>query len=189
MSKPRLLFSLSIDEYLAQRQRHFETKHKHIFHKYEVYPIDLGRKHYHVFHDDDYACIDCGRRAIAAEVWEDTVNGTPFIMFRTIQNRFLTKDHIVPKSKGGSNHKSNLQTMCNYCNSHKSNLKPVHTFTLRSPSGRKLVIIPDENKIFKTNQELDKLLKKQGYWMVPNKGPINISEAELDRLAQKVTLL
>lgn len=32
----------------------------------------------------------------------------------------LTKDHIVPKSKGGSNRLDNLQTMCETCNRKKA---------------------------------------------------------------------
>lgn len=33
----------------------------------------------------------------------------------------MTKDHIVPKSMGGNNHLSNLQTMCGPCNHEKGN--------------------------------------------------------------------
>ena len=33
----------------------------------------------------------------------------------------FTKDHIIPKSKGGKNHQSNYQTMCEICNYEKDN--------------------------------------------------------------------
>ena len=32
----------------------------------------------------------------------------------------MTKDHIIPKSKGGKNELSNYQTMCTYCNNEKA---------------------------------------------------------------------
>lgn len=35
------------------------------------------------------------------------------------ESRLMTKDHIIPKSKGGKNHLDNLQTMCDHCNSKK----------------------------------------------------------------------
>jgi len=33
----------------------------------------------------------------------------------------MTKDHIIPKSKGGSEKLDNMQTMCTFCNCEKDN--------------------------------------------------------------------
>ena len=37
----------------------------------------------------------------------------------------LTVDHKVPRSKGGSDHPSNLTVLCRHCNSRKRNKDPL----------------------------------------------------------------
>ena len=51
-----------------------------------------------VFNRDDYSCVDCGRSP------------------RTDKDCVLHVDHRVPVAKGGTNHESNLQTLCDWCN-------------------------------------------------------------------------
>jgi 5-methylcytosine-specific restriction endonuclease McrA len=50
-----------------------------------------------IWERDDFRCVHCHNR------------------------RFLSLDHIIPVSKGGSDEPSNLQTLCRSCNSRKGN--------------------------------------------------------------------
>ena len=54
--------------------------------------------------------------------------------------RLMTKDHIVPKSKGGTNHLGNLQTMCDECNNKKSNKLNIEQFNSKNKFGETLNI-------------------------------------------------
>lgn len=60
-------------------------------------PVDVR---WRIFERDNFTCKHCGTR------------------------RCLSVDHIIPKSKGGSDEESNLQTLCGRCNSIKKDRLP-----------------------------------------------------------------
>lgn len=63
-----------------------------------------------VFARDDWTCRGCGFRQTEEERREATEQ----------RERWLTVDHIVPRSKGGRDAQKNLQTLCNVCNREKA---------------------------------------------------------------------
>ncbi|MEG4914717.1 MULTISPECIES: HNH endonuclease [unclassified Microcoleus] len=68
----------------------------------DSYSFVRAGKWWTVLARDKWKCLSCGRSAR-----EDGV--------------LLEVDHIIPRSKGGSDHMSNLQTLCKKCNIGKSN--------------------------------------------------------------------
>ena len=52
------------------------------------------------------------------------------ISLKIRDDKFLTLDHVKPKSNGGRNSTNNYQILCNYCNGRKSSLE-VNIFLLR----------------------------------------------------------
>lgn len=73
--------------------------------EFEAKAIDSFKPRYgirwQVFERDDFRCVACGKSA------HDGV--------------LLHVDHIIPRSKGGTNTIDNYQTLCNECNLGKSN--------------------------------------------------------------------
>src|SRR2546426_7487543 len=73
-----------------------------------------------LFARDDYRCQFCGRNQ------------------QELRHReCLTRDHLVPLSRGGTNGWANVLTACSSCNTRKGNLLPErseeHTSELQSP--------------------------------------------------------
>jgi 5-methylcytosine-specific restriction endonuclease McrA len=71
-----------------------------------------------LFARDNYRCQFCGRHQIALR-----------------HRECLTRDHLVPLSRGGSNAWNNVLTACSTCNTRKGNLLPkeVGMHPLRAP--------------------------------------------------------
>jgi 5-methylcytosine-specific restriction endonuclease McrA len=73
--------------------------------------------------------------------------GTCQFCLKPIPFSHATKDHLYPKSKGGTNHDFNMVLACRKCNSEKDNIFPYYDINGNEVKPRKLmhsgVFIPD----------------------------------------------
>lgn len=93
---------------------------------YDQYRVNMWSLRFHTF-KKSIRCRNCGIEGKFFAL-ERPVNHTEeqyhFNMYAVLENGqelLMTKDHIVPKSKGGKDHIDNMQTMCKVCNELKSN--------------------------------------------------------------------
>jgi 5-methylcytosine-specific restriction endonuclease McrA len=89
------------------------------------YPLHAALRAY-VYHRDGFMCTICGAKALPMPVDPAAYDG-----FETLStdrrinqywNALLVIDHIISRRNGGSNHPSNLQTLCDPCNCAKAAL-------------------------------------------------------------------
>ena len=85
---------------------------------FDVYPVSLR---YMLFYQKGTTCACCGKVGTHFKLCGDpNTNRRHFNLFAD-DGTLMTKDHIIPKSKGGKDRVENLQTMCTDCNSKKGN--------------------------------------------------------------------
>lgn len=122
--------------------------------KSKTFKISAAHIKYKLFDNDDYTCRYCGLRATAVDIFRNppgnNLPGMHFVRFKGRQNRFLTIDHVHPRSKGGPNNFENLQTLCNVCNNARGANEIPGCFYLQSPKcengySEKILVTTDGN--------------------------------------------
>lgn len=100
-------------------------------HEFEGFMVKMNSDRYRMFKAKGMTCVSCGLKGVFFAL-ERTKHSTAkgcnptrfhFNLYGYDQDGnevMLTKDHIVPKSKGGNNHIDNYQTMCVVCNEEKA---------------------------------------------------------------------
>lgn len=115
----------SVDEIfdLCQNVK-FDGKTKIII---DEHPIKISSARIHAFYTHGIFCAHCGIKGsfFVKERIKSNPNDPYHLNLYAIDNDgeevLMTKDHIIPVSKGGRNHISNYQPMCFPCNNIKSN--------------------------------------------------------------------
>lgn len=113
--------TVSVDDVLGFLPKYTGTK----FQEYFGFEVKMSSQRYSLFDKKGTTCVSCG------------LNGTHFHLERNHgeasryhfnlygendegQEIMITKDHIVPRSKGGKDTIDNYQPMCIICNSKKA---------------------------------------------------------------------
>jgi hypothetical protein len=89
----------------------------------QSYYVRMNSTRYFVFRTNP-VCVACGLRGTRIMLDINPGDQSPhFNLYGEVDGRLIlmTKDHIVPKSKGGEDVLENFQTTCQICNNLKSN--------------------------------------------------------------------
>lgn len=90
------------------------------------YPVKGDSQRYYVFRQS-LICVKCGIKGTEFRLQtyrNKSENPTAHFNLYAVtptETRLMTKDHILPKSKGGRDIIANYATMCDKCNSEKGN--------------------------------------------------------------------
>lgn len=86
----------------------------------ETFSVKKSSQRYTLFKNKGMRCVVCKKTANSAVIEANRDGERPHINFYLkrpgMKDLLFTKDHILPKSKGGKDIQSNYQPMCQECN-------------------------------------------------------------------------
>jgi 5-methylcytosine-specific restriction endonuclease McrA len=90
-----------------------------------IYQVRMNSHRYFVFHQNS-CCVSCGLQGSKFLLQQNPCDESPHFNLYGEENGelvLMTKDHILPKSKGGKNNHDNYVTMCTICNNLKADFQ------------------------------------------------------------------
>lgn len=120
------------------------------------YQVRMNSDRYHVF-KASVVCVACGLTGTKMVLDMNPCDQTPHFNLYAVENGCLvlmTKDHIVAKSKGGTDDLDNFASCCHICNNLKAN------YELTYDQVRELRLLHNNQDRF-TKKELRELINKR----------------------------
>ena len=119
------------------REVQFKNKHDGKWTKsnFDGDKMNMASDRYKLFAKKGCKCCVCGIEGFYFAKERFFYNKSPLFHFNLYglsesgEEVLLTKDHIIPKSRGGEDHQDNYQVMCQPCNEAKSNKMPADLYT------------------------------------------------------------
>lgn len=133
---------------------------------FKVHPKSLR---YMTFYQKGLKCACCGKEGTHFKLCGYANTNRRHFNLYADDGTLMTKDHIIPASKGGPDKVTNMQTMCTTCNVAKGSYHP--DFKIEYIVGK------HENT---GNEQVFTTIEKAAYAMVCNYGKINAKAIKKD---------
>ena len=139
MSQHRRVGKFCIDDVLnnvvftSDGSKQKGQRNLNVYHWYDGKRVNMSSQRYQLFATKGLSCVCCGitgsffsldESSHIQKGAEEPILGYHFNLIALDDDGnevLMTKDHILPKSKGGKDYLSNYQTMCVLCNLKKAN--------------------------------------------------------------------
>ena len=153
------VFVMIGEEYLNGNNDDNQRASNMVVDGFNVYAKSLR---YMTFYQKGVKCVCCGKEGTHFKLCGYANTNRRHFNLYADDGTLMTKDHIIPASKGGPDKVTNMQTMCTVCNVEKGSYHPDYKI--------EYIIGRDEKT---GNEQIFTTIEKAAYAMMCNYGKIN----------------